>query len=139
MNEPDSWLIDLANNRAKHMIDPGPTFNCRLPIFAFNMEMLKSKVGGLEFGHELEFFKKNSAKQVDGPTLESFKANYFRLDLNGMVLTLVERADIHVPILIGLSQGEKVTRVRYLLWEDRLPFKAELFAKPTGINMQEVK
>jgi hypothetical protein len=139
MNEPDSWLIDLASNRAKHMVDPGPTFNCRLPIFAFSMEMFKSKVGGLEFGHELEFFKKNAAVLVDGPALESFKANYYRLELDGMVLMLVERGDIHVPILIALSQGEKVTKVQYLLWEDQVPFKPDLFSKPTGGNMEEVK
>lgn len=139
MSEPDSWLVDLANNRAKHMVDPGPTFNCRLPIFAFNMEMLKSKVGGLEYGHEIEFFQKNGAKQVDGPALESFKANYYKLALDGMVLVLVERVDIHVPIQIGLLQGEKITNVRYLLWEDQIPFKAELFAKPGGVNIEEAK
>jgi hypothetical protein len=139
MNEPDSWLVDLANNRAKHMVDPGPTFNCRLPIFAFSMELLKSKVGGLEYGHELEFFQKNGAKQVDGPELKSFKANYYEVALDGMVLKLVERVDIHAPILISLLQGEKVTSVRYLLWEDQIPFKADLFAKPTGVSIEEVK
>ena len=139
MNEPDSWLVDLANNRAKHMVDPGPTFNCRMPIFAFNMEMYKGKVGELEYGHELEFFQKNGAKQVDGPKLESFKAYYYDLALEGMVLKLVERVDIHVPIRIALLQGEKITQVRYLLWEDKIPFKADLFAKPVGVNIEEVK
>jgi hypothetical protein len=139
MNEPDSWLVDLANNRAKHMVDPGPTFNCRLPIFAFDMAMMKGKMGELEFGHELQFFQKYGGKQVDGPPLESFKANYYELALDGMVLTLVERVDIHAPILIALIQGEKVTQIRYLLWDDQVPFKAELFAKPTGMNMEEAK
>lgn len=139
MNEPDSWLVDLANNRAKHMVDPGPTFNCRLPIFAFDMAMVKGKIGELEYGHELEFFQKNGAKQVDGPQLQSFKANYYELVVDGMLLKLVERVDIHVPILIGLVQGEKITQVRYLLWDDQVPFKADLFAKPTGVSMEEVK
>ena len=139
MNEPNSWLVNLADNRAKHMVDPGPTFNCRLPIFALSMEILKSKVGGLEYGHELEFFQKRGAKQVDGPKLDSFKANYYELALDGMVLKLVERVDIHVPILIALLQGQKVTQVRYLLWEDKVPFKADLFAKPVGVNIEEVK
>ena len=139
MNEPDSWLVNLADNRAKHLVDPGPTFNCRLPIFALSMEIFKSKVGGLEYGHELEFFQKNGAKQVDGPKLESFKANYYELTLDGMVLKLVERVDIHVPIRIALLHGGKVTQVRYLLWEDKIPFQADLFAKPVGVNIEEVK
>jgi hypothetical protein len=139
MNEPDSWLVDLASNRAKHMVDPGPTFNCRLPIFAFSMEMFKSKVGGLEYGHELDFFQKNGARQVDGPELQSFKANYYKLALDGMVLILVERVDLHVPIRIALLQGEKITEVKYLLWEDQIPFKADFFAKPSGVSIEEVK
>ena len=139
MNEPDAWLVDLANNRAQHLVDPGPTFNCRMPIFAFDSAMAKGKVGELEFGRELEFFQKNGAKQVDGPQLESFKANYYELTVDGLVLKLVERVDIHAPILIGLVQREKKTQVRYLLWEDQVPFKIELFAKPTGVKMEEVK
>jgi hypothetical protein len=139
MNEPDAWLVDLANSRAKHMVDPGPTFNCRLPIFAFDMAMFRGKIGELEYGHELDFFQKNGAKQVDGPKLESFKATYYELTIDGMVLTLVERVDIHVPILIGLIQGQKVTQVKYLLWEDDVPFQKDLFAKPMGVTMEEAK
>jgi hypothetical protein len=139
MNEPDSWLVDLANNRAKHMLDPGPTFNCRMPIFAFDMSMVKGKIGELEYGRELEFFQKNGAKQVDGPKLESFAANYYELTIDGMLLTLVERVDIHAPIMIGLIQGQKITKVKYLLWDDQIPFKIDLFAKPTGVNMEEAK
>jgi hypothetical protein len=139
MNEPDSWLVNLADNRAKHMVDPGPTFNCRMPIFAFSMELLRSKVGELEYGHEVEFFQKNKAREVAGPKL-AFETKYFELSLaDGTVLKFVERADIHAPIMIGLLQGEKVTTVRYLLWEDQVPFRPELFAKPEGVTMEELK
>jgi hypothetical protein len=34
INEPDAWLLNLADSTAKHMVDTGPTFNCRMPIFA---------------------------------------------------------------------------------------------------------
>jgi hypothetical protein len=54
INEPDVWLVNLADNTARHVVDPGPTFNCRLPIFATDEEMAKSKIGELEFGRELE-------------------------------------------------------------------------------------
>jgi hypothetical protein len=70
MNEPDVWMVNLADNTAKHLVDQGPTFNCKLPIFAFDPEMAKSKIGELEFGRELEFFRANGAKPVDGPKLE---------------------------------------------------------------------
>jgi hypothetical protein len=138
MNEPDAWLIDLANNRAKHMVDPGPTFNCRLPVFAFSQAMATGRIGELEFGRELEFFRTHGAKQVEGPNLTSFKALYYELKIDDATFELVEREDIRAPIMIALIQGEKVTKVRYSLWEE-LPFKAELFAKPAGVNVEEQK
>ncbi len=136
MNEPDAWLIDLANNRAKHMVDPGPNFNCRLPIFAFGQAMATGKIGELEFGHELEFFQNHGAKQVEGPALTSFKALYYELKIDDATFELVEREDIHIPILIALIQGGKTIKVRYSFWE-QLPFRPELFAKPTDVSIEE--
>jgi hypothetical protein len=138
MNEPDAWLVNLADNTAKHLLDTGPTFNCRLPIFPIDMETAKSKVGELEFGRELAFFRDNGAKSIEGPKLE-FQANYYELMIGDSVLKLVERADIHAPILIGLIRGDKAFWVRYLLWDDQVPFKADLFAKPTGMKVEEPK
>jgi len=138
MSEPDSWLVDLASNQAKHMVDPGPTFNCRMPIFAFSEELLKGKIGELEYGHELDFFQKNGAMEIEGPKLSAFEAKYFRLDVDGASLMLVERVDKQAPLEIVLLQGEKVTQIRYLLWDDQAAFNANLFAMPTGVAIEEV-
>lgn len=140
INEPDAWLINLADNTAKHLVDPGPTFNCRLLVFATDPEAVKSKVGvgALEIGRELEFFQANGAKQIEGPKLE-FKANYYEVVIGDSTLKLVERADIHAPILIGLIRGDRAFWVRYLLWDDQVPFKADLFAKPSGVKIEEPK
>src|ERR1700720_1001379 len=32
--EPDAWAINLLDNTARHIIDPGPTFFARLPIIS---------------------------------------------------------------------------------------------------------
>lgn len=138
INEPDAWLVNLADNTAKHLVDQGPTFNCRLPIFASEPETMKSKVGELEFGRELSFFRDNGAKQIEGPKLE-FPANYYELLIGDSVLKLVERADVHVPIMIGLIRGDKALWVRYMLWDDQVPFKSDLFVKPTGVKVEETK
>jgi hypothetical protein len=136
-NEPDAWLVNLADQTAKHVLDPGPTFNCRLPIFAFDPDMVRSKVGELEIGRELDFFHTNGAKLIEGPKL-SFEANYYELKIADSVLRLVERIDIHAPILIVLVRGDKQYKARYLLW-DEVPFKADLFAKPTVVKIEEAK
>jgi hypothetical protein len=137
MNEPDAWLINLADHTAKHVLDKGPTFNCRLPIFAIDLEMARSKIAELEIGHELEFFDANGAKLVDGPKLE-FDAKYYELQVGDSTLRLVERVDIHAPIMIGLLRGDKLYTARYLLWEE-VPFREDLFAKPTGVAIEETK
>jgi hypothetical protein len=138
INEPDAWLINLTDHTAKHLLDRGSTLNCRLPIFASDVEMTKGKLGELEFGRELKFFRSNGAKQIEGPQLE-FKANYYEVTIGDAVLKLVERTDIHAPVFIGLIRREKITEVQYLQWDDQVPFKAELFAAPTGVKIEEVK
>ena len=137
VNEPDAWLINLADNTAKHVLDRGPTFNCKLPIFAMDEEMAKSKIGELEIGRELDFFHANGAKLIEGPKLQ-FEANYYELRIADSVLRLVERVDIHAPILVGLARGDKAYKARYLLW-DEVPFQSDLFAKPTGVKIEEAK
>ena len=34
VNEPNAWMVNLANKTAQQTLDPGPTFNCHLPIFS---------------------------------------------------------------------------------------------------------
>jgi len=138
INEPDVWMINLADSTARHFVDKGPTFNCRLPIFATDEQTAKSKIGELEFGREIEFFQANGARSIDGPKLH-FKADYYELAIGDSVLRLVERDDIHAPLMIGLARGDKLLEVRYLLWDDHVPFKEDVFAKPTGVTIEEVK
>jgi len=137
ISEPDAWLINLADNTAKHEVDPRPKLTCRLPVFSMDEATAKGKIGELEIGHEHDFFQTHGATLVDGPKL-LFKANYYELELGDAVLRLVERADNHAPVLIRLLRGVREDKARYVLWEE-LPFKADLFAKPTGVTIEEVK
>ena len=135
INEPDAWLINFADNTAKHMVDTGSAFNCRMPIFAMDAEMARSKIGELEMGHELEFFHAHGATLIEGPKLD-FEAKYYELKIADSVLRLVERVDIHTPVMIGLIRGDKMYKADYLLWEEA-PFKVDVFAKPTGVKIEE--
>jgi len=60
LNEPDAWMVNLLTNTAQHLADPGPTFNCHLPIFRGEQVKsaadLKNPLLELEFGQELRFF-----------------------------------------------------------------------------------
>lgn len=136
INEPDAWLVNLADHTAKHLVDHGPTFDCRLPIFALDPQMAKNKIGELEFGRELEFFQKNGAQSVEGPKL-AFKANFYELKIGDSVLKLVVRTDIQAPLLVALIRGDDIVQVRYLLWDDQVPFNPSLFASPQGLKIEE--
>lgn len=137
VNEPDAWLVNIADNTAKHVLDPGPTFNCRLPIFALDPETAKSKIGELEIGRELDYFRTNGARLIEGPKL-SFETKAYELEIADSVLKLVERVDIDAPIMILLLRGDKMYTARYQLWDEE-PFKAELFAKPVGVKIAAAK
>ena len=137
ISEPDVWMINLADHTGRHLVDRGPTFNCKLPIFALDREMATGKIGELEIGHELEFFQANNAKLIEGPKL-SFETRSYELTLGDATFVLVERADIHAPILISLKRGDKSYQSRYRLWE-QIPFQADLFAKPSGVILEEAK
>ena len=73
------------------------------------------------------------------PQLKPNPASYYEVAIGDSVLKLVERADINAPIMIGLIRGDKAFWVRYLLWDDQVPFKADLFEKPTGVKVEDTK
>jgi hypothetical protein len=138
MNEPDVWMVNLADNTARHFVDPGPTFDCKLPIFAEDVDSAKSKVGELEFGREFRFFQVNGATSIDGPKL-SFKVDAYELKIGDSTLRLVDRDDTHSPILVAHYRGQRVRQIRYQFWDDQIPFDPSFFAKPTEVTIQESK
>jgi hypothetical protein len=76
-NEPDAWMVNLETKSAQHMVDPGPTFNCHMPIFARLHSDLPEEearqIGRLEFGFELEFFKSQGATGQPGAFFRASK------------------------------------------------------------------
>ena len=53
-------------------------------------------------------------------------------------LLLVENVDLRAPVVMAMYRKDDLTKVGYLFWEE-LPFDAALFAKPTGVKIEEVK
>ncbi len=74
VNEPDVWMVNLLTKTAQYFLDPGPTFNCHLPIFRGEQvksaaEIMKNPLLELEFGQELGFFRGKGAASKEGPVL----------------------------------------------------------------------
>jgi hypothetical protein len=129
-NEPDAWMVNLVSKTAKHMVDPGPTFNCRLPIFP-------DADKDLEFGFELEYFKGKGAVPQKGPEMQAKSTTVYKVDVgNGTALALFTYGSPERPMLVSRVRGDKGEIFWFTGWGD-LPFQPALFAKPEGVKIAD--
>ena len=129
-NEPDAWMVNLVTKSATHMVDPGPTFNCRLPIFpAIDKD--------LEFGLELEYFKAKGATPQKGPVLQNKSTTLYKIQMGLGTLGMFTYGTPERPMAVVGSMG-KGEIFWFTGWGD-LSFDASLFAKPEGVKIEEQK
>ncbi len=143
VNEPDEWLVNLLPKTARHFIDPGPTFNCRMPIFVFGEDIksaadLKTPLMDLEFGREIAFFVNNGATPSDGPNLQGKPTKAYTLNVADSQLFLFTNGTPERPVAIARQHGD----VRQVYWYGdytEIPFDAKIFAPPDGVKVEDVK
>jgi hypothetical protein len=143
INEPDTWLVNLLAKTGQHQLDPGPTFNCRLPIFVSG-EDVKSAVNThnelmeLEFGRELAYFEEKGATSGPGPTLQDKVTKAHTIGIGDSQLFLFTSGMPEKPVAVARQHGSK----REVYWYgtfDEVPFDAKLFAKPEGVKIEDAK
>ena len=142
VNEPNAWIVNLATKTAEHTVDAGPTFHCRLPIFSGSVSNTPDAVDyaklGLEFGYELEYFKKMGAERQDpGPVLQKQQTVAYFLDMNGTRFALFTYGPNEFPLLVAHTVGNKGEMFWYSGY-GQVPFDPKLFAKPEGVTITEV-
>jgi len=131
VNEPDYWMVNLLSKTAKHAVDPGPTFNCHLPIFADTEK-------DLEFGFEMEYFKSKGAIPQKGPVLQTKSTTLYKVDVRGSTLALFTYGTPERPMAVSRVRGEKGEIYRFSGWGD-IRFEPTLFAKPEGVKIEDQK
>jgi hypothetical protein len=141
VNEPNAWMVNLATKTARHTVDPGPTFNCHLPIFSGPVPNTPDAVDysklGLEFGYELEYFKKMGAVRQDpGPVLQKQQTVAYFLDMGGTRFALFIYGPNEFPLLVAHTVGNKGEMFWYSGY-GQVPFDPKLFAKPEGVTIAE--
>jgi len=142
-NEPDSWMINRLDKTARHFVDQGPTFNCRLPIFGNSDEIKSAKDANrplmrLEFGREFEFFKEKSGPPHPGPVMQGKETKVYSADWEGWHLFLFTSGQPEIPVAV-VRKNEKT---RDIIWYGEyleLPFDPQLFAKPNDVKIEEVR
>jgi hypothetical protein len=129
VNEPDYWMVNLIKKTAQHAIDPGPTFNCHLPIFP---DVDKN----LEFGLEPEYFKSKGASRQQGPILQGKQTTLYKVDVGDATLALFTYGISERPMAVSRVRRERGDIFWFRGWGD-LPFDAKLFAKPEGVKISD--
>lgn len=143
INEPDIWLVNLFDKTAQHQVDPGPTFNCRLPIFASNQDFktpspLKTPVAELEFGKELAFFSKSGGAPHAGPKLQGKITTAYVVDGGSSQLLLFTSGTPERPVAVVRQHGTRRDIYWYGVY-DEVEFDRALFAEPKSVKIQNVK
>lgn len=142
INEPDAWMVNLATNTAQHMMDSGPTFICRMPILADRISDLPEdegkQIAGLEFGHELEFFKSKGATPQQGMVLQTKQTIVYKLQFGDSAVALFTYGTPENPLAVACSRGEK----HEIFWYSgygQMDFDPKLFAKPEHVKIDDTK
>jgi len=142
VKEPDTWMVNLADSTARHMTDPGPTFNCRLPIFAGWLSDIPKdaakQVGALEFGRETEFFTARDAKPAKGPEMQSKQTTAYIVQFGEVTLALFTYGEPAKPLAVAIKHGDK----HDILWYSgygEVEFRSDLFDEPSGVKIEDMK
>jgi len=143
INEPDSWLINLFTKTGQHLLDTGPTFNCRMPIFIYtddvkSAEDLKKPLLELEFGWELAYFKGKGAVANEGPVLQGKPTKVYAVTAGNWQLFLFTSGEPERPVAVARDRGKTREVIWYGAYEE-LPFDPKLFTKPEGVKVEEAK
>jgi hypothetical protein len=142
LNEPDAWMVNLLKKTAQHFVDPGPTFNCHLPIFPGEQVKsaadMKNPLLELEFGQELEFFKGKGATPKVGLVLCDKPTTVYAVDVGDSQLFLFTTGTPELPWAVARKHGN-VNEIFWYGTYEQLPFDQKLFAKPEGVKIEEVK
>ena len=142
INEPDAWMVNLATMTAQHMVDPGPTFNCRLQIFGSEVRDLPEdegkQIAELEFGLELEFFKSKGATPQQGMVLQTQQTTLYRLQFGESIIALFTYGDPERPLAVAWTR-EKKNKIFWYSGYGQMEFDPKIFAKPEHVKIEDVK
>lgn len=129
VNEPNVWMVNLADRTGKHIVDTGESVVFHAPLVDKAQSKLWSQ---FEFGCEVEFMK---AVGAEAESLPDGGTRYVHA-AEGVTATLTVKAD-GKPARVEIKTAEEPYAIRYVAFEtvDKPP--ASLFTRPQGIRFTE--
>lgn len=142
ISEPQIWMVNLMTKTAQHGVDPGPTFNCHMPLFPAvtpqTVDDESNQVMALEFGLELEFFKGKGAIAEKGPVLQGKETTAYRATIGKVDLALFTYGNPEHPLAAARKRGDK-SEIVWFSGYGPMDFDPKLFAKPEDVKIVEMK
>jgi hypothetical protein len=136
--EPNIWMANLYDNTGKHIVDPGPTFFAKAPVFG--IPELSPKLFDLEFGCEAEFLTANTALAVRSEQIGNTGYTVYRVDDNPDAVEILEKAGSNTPAFARYyHQGKLALVLRYDLYSTGLAHDPNRFVPPSGVRYSEAK
>lgn len=140
--EPDAWVINLMDQTAQHIVDPGPTFSARAPIFWLQKPSgdldIDRELLGLEFGYEELFFRQNKPRDLGTRSIDGKESKASSIKIGAWEVTLFMDASTNKPVKIEAARdGKPEIGYRYISFETDLPFEPALFEPPAGLKISE--
>ncbi len=137
MAEPNIWMANLFDHTGKHIVDPGPTFYAKAPIF-YGTPGLSTKLIDLEFGCEAEFIAANAPAPVRSEQIGADRFDVYRVDGGSDAVEILERSGTSIPSYVRYyQQGKLLEAIRYDLYVTGLPNDPNLFVPPSGVRYSE--
>lgn len=135
-NEPDIWMANLYDHTGKHVVDPGPTYFARAPVFG---TILPGKLMDLEFGCEADFIADNALKPARTEQIDGVAYDVYRLEGGSDAIEILRRPGIDAPSFARYyRQGVLQIAIRYDLYQTGLADDPALFAPPPHVDYAEV-
>lgn len=131
--EPDVWFVNQADKTGRHVIDPGPTFEFRAPIFA--TPGTPAVFARLETGCELDFVETYAPRPVGELRVDGQILDRHQVSIGPDRVEILVRRGLRQVYSVAHYRGEKVqTMFRYLDYAIDLTPDMALFAKPEGVT-----
>ena len=138
-NGPDIWMINLMDYKARHIMDPGPTYGFHAPIVPSNQKNKPPRVKAFEIGKELAFMEENSVKPTKAE-FDGHEALRYECVREGLTLTLFVSPLTRAPLASTVNEaGKELVRYVYDKYTTDLAYDDKLFWPPAGVVVTEDK
>jgi len=133
VNEPDVWIIEKNSKTAKHVVDQGPTYIYRQPIFS-NTSIKSDFIRTIELGCETKSLIEAGAKKItiEDKTIGKLDALQYLEGSEELILYLSNGTPIQLEYY---RNNKRLGGLKYLVYQENLSFKKGLFKLPNDIKI----